>query len=116
MADSVDSPSCGRMTEEKEWKGRPPSALTRIKSRPLSIEWLSTTYSQSSVLLSPWLASERSPAPRSAREGKGTRHGVIGFAKSFFTSAVQYIGKLKTVDFVKAALDDDGDPLGLTKT
>jgi hypothetical protein len=48
-------------------------------------------------------------------KGLVTPSSAFDFAKSVFTSAVQYIGKLKTADFVKAALDDDGDPLGLTK-
>jgi hypothetical protein len=47
-------------------------------------------------------------------EGLVTTSLAFDFTKSFFTSAVQYIGKLRTADFVKAALDD-GDPLGPTK-
>jgi hypothetical protein len=48
-------------------------------------------------------------------KGLVTASSAFDFAKSFFTSTVQYIGRLKTADFVKAALDEGGDPLGLTK-
>jgi hypothetical protein len=48
-------------------------------------------------------------------KGLVTASSAFYFIKSFFMSAVQHIGKLKTADFVKAALGDDGDQLGLTK-